>query len=414
MNFSDFVQKVHLNKVRHDEFLTVVSGYFGNLSFDSLPSKYIFEKRDNSNFRLELSVNREGEIVSLNEDNLNNEVINEIEQLILKNLVENQDEKICQVVLFSTGLKITGSFKYKESFQILPMPLDAPNINYIIGDHPFLLQYKYNSSQNSFVDVSRRKFTEISICQKLNLLTRGHIKHESLFSKNIWVLDKTLESGKLVSKNAQEGYYWPDHKPWLEAFQSINELNPFELVEPSEYYEYHGFKSQKNYCLLLPKNIAESLEKIEALSKKERMKFDLACCWFYHSRELWHDSQSSSFVALVTALESLFDKVDKCPACKSPIVENLEKCDVCNQPMFRITKTLKEFLSTYVPFIEKMQREKKMIYKIRSDLAHGSSMFSRDIEPGLSMSPIQQDQSQIHRNVYFIVLTAIYNWLWSR
>jgi hypothetical protein len=68
----------------------------------------------------------------------------------------------------------------------------------------------------------------------------------------------------------------------------------------------------------------------------------------------------------------------------------------------------------YVPFIEEMSNEKKMMYKTRSELAHGLGIFSRDAEPGVFLKPIEQEQNQLHRNIHYIVFTGISNWLWSR
>ncbi len=51
--------------------------------------------------------------------------------------------------------KLTGNWRYKDRFQILPVPAQAPQLNCVIGDHPFLLEVKIAGSKDGFVTTQR-------------------------------------------------------------------------------------------------------------------------------------------------------------------------------------------------------------------------------------------------------------------
>jgi len=40
---------------------------------------------------------------------------------------------------------VTGSYRYAEKFQILPMPNAAPKQHVLMGDHPLVLEVAYSS-----------------------------------------------------------------------------------------------------------------------------------------------------------------------------------------------------------------------------------------------------------------------------
>ena len=95
----------------------------------------------------------------------------------------------------------------------------------------------------------------------------------------------------------------------------------------------------------------------------------MACSWYYQAVAVWHESDSSSYVALVNAIECLTDKPEQCPECNQSGMEGIERCDLCGQPRYRVTKKFKEFLEKYVSFIdERFPKAKGRFYEIRSQL----------------------------------------------
>ena len=139
----------------------------------------------------------------------------------------------------------------------------------------------------------------------------------------------------------------------------------------------------------------------------------MACSWYAQYRHTWEESHSSAFIAMVTALECLAQEKEVCPACKQPLLENEEDiCQSCGQPRYRVTKHFQNFLKKYFPFIDQFPKEKKILYQVRSQLAHGMDLLQADLEPWKYVFDAKiQEQEHLLRNLYFIVGTAIYNWL---
>lgn len=413
MDFGSFKRKMHLEKVKHDELISVLLGHFGRIeNVGTLPGMYTFQKEGDSSVRLKLGLDKKGQIVSIEPINVTIAEFNEIEKKVNYALIDDQKDTVAATVLFSVNLRVNGWFRYKDQFQILPMSPDAPRINYVFGDHPFILEYKYISSPDTMIDVGRRRYQESLLTKRLNFLTGGLVRNSDYFTKSSWILNFETDSSTPICRYAQHGYFGQGFPGKLQVFTSPEKTEPLVTVEPRTYYGYPP-SNEKDGSLLFPENLNLSFDKIESLSKSDRTKFDMACSWYYQSSKVWHESHSLSFIALVTALECLFQNYEKCKDCGSPSVEAFEKCKTCGEPIFKITKTLRDFLDTHVPFID-AKKERDLIYNIRSKLAHGLEMLNRDFEQGIAVSPIRQHEEQFSRNIRYVVFVAIYNWLWSR
>ena len=40
--------------------------------------------------------------------------------------------------------RVVGYFKYRELFQVIPIPSNAPSLEFPIGHHPFLIEFRYD------------------------------------------------------------------------------------------------------------------------------------------------------------------------------------------------------------------------------------------------------------------------------
>ena len=68
----------------------------------------------------------------------------------------------------------------------------------------------------------------------------------------------------------------------------------------------------------------------------------------------------------------------------------------------------------YFPFIDQFPKEKKTLYQVRSQLAHGSDLLQADLEPWSFLLDVKrQEQSRLQENLSYIVRVAIYVWLLS-
>jgi hypothetical protein len=76
--------------------------------------------------------------------------------------------KIATQVLF-THLRVTGSFRYRDTFQILPVPTGSPLGNSLFGGNPFLVQCAFRPSSESSLYTTRRQ----AQFRKIQLLLNG-------------------------------------------------------------------------------------------------------------------------------------------------------------------------------------------------------------------------------------------------
>jgi hypothetical protein len=197
----------------------------------------------------------------------------------------------------------------------------------------------------------------------------------------------------------------------IDDFSSVENINPIERVPFLKYYV--ALPERTLIPLRLSDDLERSLDKAFALDKSTWRKFFMACSWYAQYQRIWEVSHSSAFIALVTAIECLAQEKEVCDICKQSILENDEDiCPSCGQPRYRVTKHFQDFLKKYFPGIDLFPKEKRTLYHVRSQLAHGSDLLQADLEPwNFFLDLKRQEQYHLQRNLYFIVGITIYSWL---
>ncbi len=394
----------HVKQVKAQELTRVLLTHF-NQAQNISPWKYRYQQKDIPHF-LEITFDENGEITNITlSSDFPKEELEIIEKKIQETLIVNQGTKIRQIICFCNE-KITGHFRYKNLFQILPMPDDAPKPEVGVADHPFILEVAYEASSDFVINHSRVKNNAVIYCRLLNLLANQFISTGSRYTQFAWVFN-TIDINNWYSEWKQLGYTYKGLKSDLEDFSSLESILPIERVPFKKYYDSFG-RSLDSFKL--PDNIEQSLDKAYALEKKKWRMFFMACSWYAQYQYTWQESNSSAYIALVTALECLVKEKEICKCCSQPYIENVEVCDCCKQPRYRITKNFQDFLSKYFPVIDQFPKEKKTIYHFRSLLAHGSDLLQADLEPwNFMMDAKEQEQRTLQYNLYSIVGIAIYN-----
>jgi len=162
--------RFHLKEVNHQELLSVLLSFFN----EGMGTEKGYRYRENEKVFLDLQLDKSGTILRINPSNeFPSEKISKIEASIIEWLIDNQTPRIGEGVGFSTR-KVKGYFRYKDLFEIIPMPDSAPQPEVLIADHPFLVQFSYISSSNPRVDSIRQR-------EKLNV----YIRLLNLFSNSV-------------------------------------------------------------------------------------------------------------------------------------------------------------------------------------------------------------------------------------
>ena len=131
--------KFHVKKVDSQELLQVLLSYFGHAEGNK-PRGYRY-KKTGKDFFLDIQIDAAERIgkISLSHG-FPNEELDRIESKIKETLINNQNLRIGQVVGFSSE-RVEGCFRYKDLFQIIPVPYNAPKPKVMVADHPFILQF---------------------------------------------------------------------------------------------------------------------------------------------------------------------------------------------------------------------------------------------------------------------------------
>lgn len=414
MDQEELKNAFYLDVINHDELLSLILSNFGHSSHEPLSRIYQYSQQQDSKMELEIHTNDKGRVsrISLGDD-FSTKDLQDLSKKIKNSLVDNQTISVAQVVAFATNCEVDGFFKYKDEFQILPVPEGSAKPSQIVADHPFLLEFKFTACPEPMINAMRRRERETRILRLLSFFTQGIIRQASPFGFSAWVV-KQLDEQNWTSECLQQGYFYNCRLDQGPHTATAN-LAAIDVAPASEYFRLFGsFNHKRPYFLQLPDNLSALFDWVAALRAEEHDKFFFACTWFYYSREIWLDSRSASFMALITAIECLTEKPTSCQECGSPLRDKIEKCATCGEPKYRLTKNFKQFLETHVPFIDQFPTEKRLMYKLRSQLTHGAILLNTDIEPGNWIGSKQTEQDQLHRNVNFIAFVAIYNWLVER
>lgn len=278
--------------------------------------------------------------------------------------------------LFSPVI-VEKCFRYRDEFQILPAPSNAPKIDrmYIAASHPLTLEYSFPKSSNPFINGFRsdKKYNELALL--LNSLLRHGTELIPNSQSKKWV--------RISSPNEIDcKYLWIGYQPSeidnrkkdALGFTSVEEYESFVNLEYNKYYSTYGYSSD-DYNQFLPSNFASTIEHYFTLNQGQREKFLNSSYWVQVASEIFSSSMSTAFSALVTSIEVFLPSPkDRCKECNKPVSDEI--CSTCKQPSAGPTKYFREFIEAYSPGIEEKYR--KELYDLRSSILHGGKLMSAD------------------------------------
>ena len=321
-------------------------------------------------------------------------------------LIDGQETKIAQVTCFAFN-QVTGYVRgcvRGINFQIMPLPLGNATVGADYGRHPFMLEVTYRTSPNFMTRIARVQRSATTIARFLNLLLASPIEMLPRSTDNAWVIQSQEVDGKLETKNCymQLGYIPTGVSGSSDEFSDASEVSPMSRVPADEYYSLHGIALGP---LSLPKTFEESLEIASRLSTESYNKLLIALTFFATSHGVWHESRSAAYASLVSAIEGLLPDNER------------QHCKNCGQPMYRISKRFRDFLTLHAPGPERASERKALqdaFYALRSGLAHGSLVLQSDLEPWKFYDRRGQVEDDLHRRLHIVVRSAMLNWLWSQ
>jgi len=281
-----------------------------------------------------------------------------------------------------SSFHVAGTWRGERSgVQILPPPADSPRAPVELAEHPFILEYPVKVSDLWAITNFRRMREHRRLTFLLNVLLAGNTTIQPRRSRHLWVI---------VPEEAAQEVKWVQEFYFAKFGEAVrDELSPpvgetLEEVDPETYYATVGHDGQG---LRVPADLDVAICCYMGLSKENRDKFDRTGFWTQMASTQWTVSFSASFASLVIAIESLAERGSLGAAAK-----------------------FRNFIDRYAPGASLENRRREM-YKLRSDILHGSELFEMDQDAHFGWAPPEQKEMELMDELWGLARIAIRNWL---
>ena len=143
-------------------------------------------------------------------------------------------EAIGREVLFAYK-PVTGYWRYRDRFQLLPVPAHAPKPEFMNAPHPFLLECTIRMTGDLFRDSMRRSREVNGLCKLLNAFF--HIGIRRLESNHSWVMPPATEGvEKLKVACLLNCYFYEGLQPQSDGLSTIEGTPAVPIVPAADYF----------------------------------------------------------------------------------------------------------------------------------------------------------------------------------
>lgn len=309
-----------------------------------------------------------------------------------------------------TNAKVTGHYRYRDTFQILPAAQSSQQPPYIEAHHPCILELKYNFEY----DASRTLIDTSSTPEWLqekdseNKLVNEIVKLIGLFSFSKFIQYSQEEYGWFTHYDdkdqaslfwGQKSYFDDNHDKMLENFTKHN-LNKAEEIDFLKFYSFPARFSGAEFSI--PNILTHLFDKYYSLSNDARVSFFRAATLFNNAIEIKKISPSISFSCFISCIETLVEYIHK--------DIRIEKCEGCGQLKYSVTKKFIEFMKKYNSDSKELIKFYNAVYKKRSKILHAGDLFSGEDIP-LNWEEKDWEEFSLRTNIERTCRIALINWL---
>jgi hypothetical protein len=327
--------------------------------------------------------------------------------------------------------RVNGWFRYRDLFQVIPMPAGAPVLQSAIGHHPFLLEFSYTVPDVSetgynpeipshvlltMIDDEASAKPRNGILLLLSTLSRHLVfQCNSSILNQQWFVKLPINEKDVSSSYDSvwgQGGYQCLHLPTriVKEFSHF-EATPIGFQDSNEYFNSdlpHQYVVGKTHDEFeFPAKINEYLDIYYCASDQKKKAFLSACSLLRQGIQLFSLAPSLAFAACVSSLEALImhDHLD----------EKEERCECCNQPKYHVRQRFLDFIRTYGSDSLEGRKQADWIYSRRSSILHKGQLFLGEIEPRtMDVAVDWTNDDQFQRNVIRFFRICIVNWLVQR
>jgi hypothetical protein len=358
---------------------------------------------------------REGKIVSaVAGPAMTSEVEEQVRAAIERVLLTPTASKVCRWTLFS-GRPVEGYWRYRDQFQIVPPPPEAPRPAELMAEHPFILDFAFDDSVDFTIRNHRcaRRASDLTLV--LNLLLRQNISSPSNRGRKHWVWAPQGSAPPTVW--AQEGYMIPNFQYIVDDFDVAADVPPLEEVAAETYYDLRAGYADN---LTIPAELARLLDAFSGLNGDDRERFLRACFWYHTASRVWDYSQSLHLTSLVNGIECLASIGPKRSTPEGPSALFLSFMrKFAPGRLSGIAKTggpsalFKSLMRAFAPGGPSGALLNK-IYDARSKITHGERLLDLDqSSPLVGLDQTSARDREVGDNASVLCRGALINWLWS-
>ena len=314
-------------------------------------------------------------------------------------LVSGGSSKVGREFSFSS-FRVDGSWRGALSgVQILPPPDHAPQTNAHAAQNPFILEFPIKGHDLFEVTNHRRHRVHRDATLLLNILLVGHISFQRSRSNQCWA--NVAANGEPPRIEwVQQWFYADIDKILIDSLSLPRDITLIEIDSDV----YYSDVAHDGRGLRVPADLDQMICLYQNLSSPNRVKFDRAAFWMDMAYRQWNISTSTSFISLVTAVESLTERG----------AIHRHHCDECNTEVTHDapgpTKIFRDFFELHAPGMALKQRRGAM-YELRSALVHGNKLMQLDDDLTAVDDLIGWNEYDLQGELWELTRAAIRSWL---
>jgi hypothetical protein len=228
-----------------------------------------------------------------------------------------------QMLLFSR-MPVTGWFRYRDRFQLIPLPPEAPRpTTPALGGYPLIIQYCFEGSS----DAALQNYRQFRARRELELLIAALSHHiEGSIPQMMQYHWTTISKGPpplAQPEYCPEAYYWPGASDLtVVEYSTVDQWMPVPRLPHQEYYAQLNMSVGRP--MMLPDSFEELLGAYFNREPDERDRFLRASYWYQIANRTARRSNTASYSALCSAVEALMGP--ECPHCLRKNVTGLGRC----------------------------------------------------------------------------------------
>jgi hypothetical protein len=307
-----------------------------------------------------------------------------------KGLAKGTQTLVFRWIMFS-GRPVNGQHRHGDVIQIGPAPEAAPRPDTIMGQHPFIAEFRVASSPVLEVQDLRvsRRGREVELL--LNLLLYHGVEMADRQRGNRWVWARETPPSDTIYRSL--GYFIPEFEFRGNEFSTIDSTQALAFIDDESYFA----RKWQGDELALPASFGHLLNLYDTLPTPESQRLLRACYWLQTARLTWDISKSLYLVSLVQAIEAMASGVAQPDSASA------------DGP----TKLFMEFMKTHAPG-KPSNSTLDIIYQTRSKLTHGSRLLQYDEPSAFGLNENYARDSDAASNAQTLCRGAIVNWLASQ